>query len=292
MAEITIHALCRCFRIDEKRQYRKLGRRGVSMKAPSNGQDADTMDRTGAHGMLVLSRRGDESIVFPNLGITVKVLRVDRNKAKLGISAPPEVRIMRQEVEGLDLSTVGSESMHTIRNRLNTINLGMLVYQQHTNAGRIEEASETFERLLEDLTGAERDVVQARREITDACLKLLVVEDDVRQRDLLCNYLKYRGCSIDAVGTASDAIQTLQEKPAPDFVLLDLQLPGSDGAETIRKIRSSRCGSELKILAVSGTSPDSIPALKSGIAQVDRWFPKPTNPEALLDHMQSAMPVM
>lgn len=241
--------------------------------------------------MLVLSRRGDESIVFPNLGITVKVLRVDRNKAKLGISAPPEVRIMREEVGDFAFSESTPDSMHAIRNRLNTINLGMMVYQQQTNAGQIEAASETFERLLEDLTGAERDMVQARRTITDYCLKLLIVEDDVRQRNLLSNYLENRGCSIDAVGTATDAVRTLHEKPTPDFVLLDLQLPGSDGADTIRKIRSTRCGSELRILAVSGTSPDSIPAVKSGVAQVDRWFPKPTNPEAILDHMQSSLPV-
>lgn len=237
--------------------------------------------------MLVLSRRGDESIVFPNLGITVKVLRVDRNKAKLGISAPPEVRIMRQEVGDFDLTTAAPESVHAIRNRLNTINLGMMVYQQQTSAGQIEAASETFERLLEDLTGVERDMVTARRKALDYCLRLLIVEDDVRQRNLLSNYLENRGCSIEAVGTASDAIRTLHENPTPDFVLLDLQLPGSDGADTIRKIRSTRCGSELRILAVSGTSPDSLPALRTGVTQVDRWFPKPTNPEAILDHMQS-----
>ena len=49
--------------------------------------------------MLVLSRRKEETIVFPELGISVEVIRVDGNKVRLGIKAPESVRILRGELE-------------------------------------------------------------------------------------------------------------------------------------------------------------------------------------------------
>jgi len=47
--------------------------------------------------MLVLSRRSGESIVIHD-SITVTVVEIERGKIKLGISAPDEVRIDREEV--------------------------------------------------------------------------------------------------------------------------------------------------------------------------------------------------
>jgi carbon storage regulator CsrA len=48
--------------------------------------------------MLVLSRRISEKIVFPSLNITVQLLQVKRGMVRLGIEAPPEVAVLRQEV--------------------------------------------------------------------------------------------------------------------------------------------------------------------------------------------------
>lgn len=49
--------------------------------------------------MLVLSRRVGESIVVPSLGITITVVQVDGNRTRLGIQAPPEVAVHREEVQ-------------------------------------------------------------------------------------------------------------------------------------------------------------------------------------------------
>ena len=48
--------------------------------------------------MLVLSRRESEKIVVPELGITLAVLSIKGNVVRLGIDAPPEIRILRSEV--------------------------------------------------------------------------------------------------------------------------------------------------------------------------------------------------
>jgi carbon storage regulator len=49
--------------------------------------------------MLVLSRRTAETVVFPELGITVEVLQVKGNTIRLGIKAPDSVRILRGELD-------------------------------------------------------------------------------------------------------------------------------------------------------------------------------------------------
>jgi carbon storage regulator CsrA len=48
--------------------------------------------------MLVLSRRLDEKILFPELGITVQVTEIKGGKVRLGIEAPAEVRVLREEL--------------------------------------------------------------------------------------------------------------------------------------------------------------------------------------------------
>ncbi len=48
--------------------------------------------------MLVLSRKPDEKILLPDLGITVEVIRVSGNRVKLGISAPENIRVLRGEL--------------------------------------------------------------------------------------------------------------------------------------------------------------------------------------------------
>lgn len=56
--------------------------------------------------MLVLTRCKGEKIVLPELGITVQVVRVRGRAVRLGVTAPPEVKILRGELLGGDsLST-------------------------------------------------------------------------------------------------------------------------------------------------------------------------------------------
>ena len=47
--------------------------------------------------MLVLSRREQDQIVFPSLGITVELIKIRGQRAVIGIDAPERVRIVRQE---------------------------------------------------------------------------------------------------------------------------------------------------------------------------------------------------
>ena len=48
--------------------------------------------------MLILSRREAEKVLFPKLGITIEVTRIQGRTVRLGIDAPDEIRIIRSEL--------------------------------------------------------------------------------------------------------------------------------------------------------------------------------------------------
>ena len=48
--------------------------------------------------MLVLSRRENEKVLFPELGITIKVIKTKGNQVRLGISAPQSIKVLRGEL--------------------------------------------------------------------------------------------------------------------------------------------------------------------------------------------------
>ncbi len=80
--------------------------------------------------MLVLSRRESDRILFPSLGISIEVLRIQGNKTRLGIDAPADIPILRHEIASLKDVEFSSESqtqtgqlrelVHAIRGRLDT----------------------------------------------------------------------------------------------------------------------------------------------------------------------------
>ena len=57
--------------------------------------------------MLVLSRRLHQKIVLPGLGITIQVAAIKGGVVRLGIQAPPQVRVVRQELLPRPARTTG-----------------------------------------------------------------------------------------------------------------------------------------------------------------------------------------
>lgn len=61
--------------------------------------------------MLVLSRRQNEDILFPGLDIVVRVLRVSGNTVRVGIDAPPDVKVLRGEIAGVQRPSLGHHNV-------------------------------------------------------------------------------------------------------------------------------------------------------------------------------------
>jgi two-component system response regulator BaeR len=67
--------------------------------------------------------------------------------------------------------------------------------------------------------------------------QILIVEDETKLAELLRDYLQQAGFAVNIVNNGRDAIPAVQEH-LPDLILLDLMLPGRDGMEICRELRT------------------------------------------------------
>ena len=81
-------------------------------------------------------------------------------------------------------------------------------------------------------------------------LKILVVEDNDRNRRLLRILLKSKGYEIIEAATGEEAINYLKNQK-PDLILMDVQLPKMDGLELTQKIKSDKETADIPIIAVT-----------------------------------------
>ncbi|MEW2319455.1 response regulator transcription factor [Streptomyces bauhiniae] len=121
---------------------------------------------------------------------------------------------------------------------------------------------------------------QARRPA--ASWRVLVVENNVGERENLAAGLRRHGHEVEAAGTGSAALQAYQMS---DIVLLDLELPDLDGLEVCRSIRSL---SEVPLIAVTGwgTELDRVLGLQAG---ADDYLVKPYGFRELMARMDAVM---
>ena len=68
-------------------------------------------------------------------------------------------------------------------------------------------------------------------------MKIIVVDDDARLRDLLNRYLSEQGYAVRAVRDAAEMNRHLARERY-DLMILDLMLPGEDGLSICRRLRS------------------------------------------------------
>ncbi|HEY6880160.1 MAG TPA: PAS domain S-box protein, partial [Polyangiales bacterium] len=81
--------------------------------------------------------------------------------------------------------------------------------------------------------------------------RALVVEDNDINREVICELLQGRfGLQVRAVADGHEALRVVEEEPF-DIVLMDIQMPGLDGLETTRLMRSRFTQGQLPIYALS-----------------------------------------
>jgi two-component system cell cycle response regulator DivK len=80
--------------------------------------------------------------------------------------------------------------------------------------------------------------------------RILVVEDNPKNLKLMRDVLTYAGYEVIEATSGEDGVRMAGET-SPDLVLMDLQLPGIDGAEALRRIRASEVNPDVPVVAVT-----------------------------------------
>lgn len=113
--------------------------------------------------------------------------------------------------------------------------------------------------------------------------RILIVEDNDLNRDVLSRLLVARGYEVLA---AEDGLQalTLAQRHQPDLILMDLGLPGIDGWECVRRLRSDPSTRATPVVALTAhaMNGDREKALEAGCDEFDT---KPIDFAGLLNKM-------
>jgi two-component system cell cycle response regulator DivK len=114
---------------------------------------------------------------------------------------------------------------------------------------------------------------------------ILVVEDNDRNLKLLRDVLEYAGYDVRVARTAEDGIAVAVKEP-PDLVLMDLQLPGIDGMEALRRLRENPRTADIPVVAVTAQAMkhDRERVLEAGF---DGYIEKPISVRAFPDQVRS-----
>src|SRR3954465_727361 len=115
--------------------------------------------------------------------------------------------------------------------------------------------------------------------------KILVVDDDLRLRDLLKRYLGEQGFAVDTVPDAA-AMDRQMQRVRYDLMVLDLMLPGEDGLAVCRRMRQAGDDIAVIMLTAKGDDVDRIVGLEMG---ADDYVAKPFNPRELVARIHAVL---
>jgi two-component system cell cycle response regulator DivK len=109
--------------------------------------------------------------------------------------------------------------------------------------------------------------------------RILVVEDNPLNLKLVRDVLTFAEYDVIEAQSGEDALRAAKETP-PDLVLMDLQLPGIDGTETLHRLREDTLGPDVPVVAVTALAmaEDKERAARAGF---DGYIEKPISARAL-----------
>lgn len=118
---------------------------------------------------------------------------------------------------------------------------------------------------------------------------VLVVDDNSENADSLAEFLRCLDHDVRICYDGASALAAVGER-VPDVVLIDLGMPGMDGFEACRTLRSLPDGARIRIIAVTGWGQAS-DIQRTAQAGFDAHMVKPVDPDALLAQLDACPPV-
>ena len=116
-------------------------------------------------------------------------------------------------------------------------------------------------------------------------VRILVVDDDPKMLSLMRRGLAFASYAVDLATDGEQALGLAREQP-PDLVVLDIMLPGLDGLEVCRRLRTGAPELPILMLTAKGRVPDRIAGLDAG---ADDYLVKPFDFDELLARIRALL---
>ena len=112
-------------------------------------------------------------------------------------------------------------------------------------------------------------------------MKILIIDDDPMIRRMAGFILRKKGYEQAEAGSGDEGIALMREQK-PDLTLIDVEMPDTDGFETLEKIRSDDGLKDSKVCMMTGTLTDEARARAEGLGAVG-CIEKPLDAAVLYD---------
>jgi CheY-like chemotaxis protein len=118
--------------------------------------------------------------------------------------------------------------------------------------------------------------------------RILLIEDNPRNRYLVTFLLQHRGYDVIEAGTGPEGL-ALAVEARPALILLDIQLPGMDGYAVARALRGDPRVAGIPVIAVTSyaMAGDRERCMDAGARG---YIEKPINPDTFVDEMERFLP--
>jgi CheY-like chemotaxis protein len=118
---------------------------------------------------------------------------------------------------------------------------------------------------------------------------ILIVDDEKHILKVLEYSLAESGCIIETASNGEDAIRKAGSQTI-DLLLIDYQMPGMNGFETVHELKNNEKYAELPVIMLTGRGQSEIRA-GAATAGVSLFLNKPFSPTELLRHVKRLMPL-
>lgn len=118
--------------------------------------------------------------------------------------------------------------------------------------------------------------------------RLLIVDDDPAFARSLQILLEDEGFTADVAGSGPTALEILDQTPSIALVISDLAMPGMDGLELLRRIRSERAELPVLMMTAHSSVESAVKAIQLGAFQ---YLVKPIEPSELLTQIDRALEI-
>jgi DNA-binding response OmpR family regulator len=114
--------------------------------------------------------------------------------------------------------------------------------------------------------------------------RILVVDDEANLRELVCSYLRAEGWDTAEAADGRTAVESVRRRE-PDLVVLDVMMPGLDGIEVLREIRTF---SDVYVIMLTARAEESDKLVGLAVG-ADDYLTKPFSPRELVARIKAVL---